>query len=502
MRRYALISLYDTTGLIEDARRLLAHGFELLASNESSTLLEAAGIPVTDLAQFTGVSAAYPFPPTLHPKVEEHLTQRVDAPIDLVYINPYPPSVGNDVGGRTLLMLAVKGKRIAVANAHDLRKVLDQFDVRGAISADLQAALADQACFEIARHFGSLISPENRSVACHFAEQAFVLAEGENPYQTPAYAYRATNTDPLSLLAFEQQSGCAPCFTNTADADAILHTLCLLSTACHINLGKVPNLCIAAKHGNPCGVGLSFDSPDEAVKLALRGNPLAIWGGEMIVNFPVSRGIADLMYADPDREARFGQAHWMLDLIMAPSFSPEAITLLGKRASRKLLANAALEGICSPASNPQHRQIRGGVLMQPPGDYVLNIADAKIAGETLADLLIAWSVAYSSNCGGNEVALAKGRKLLSVGGGPSTVDATRTALRRCEDLSHATLGACFVADAFFPFTDAPALLAEAGVCAGIAPDGSRNDAAVKAFFSHHQIGVIYLPAVYRGFCRH
>ena len=92
--------------------------------------------------------------------------------------------------------------------------------------------------------------------------------------------------------------------------------------------------------------------------------------------------------------------------------------------------------------------------------------------------------------------------LLAAGGGPSTVDAARSAATHCAEQGHDATGAAFAADAFFPFTDAPQILADAGAIRGAVPDGSRNDDTVKAFFHDRRIAVAWIPAAFRGFCRH
>jgi phosphoribosylaminoimidazolecarboxamide formyltransferase/IMP cyclohydrolase len=100
------------------------------------------------------------------------------------------------------------------------------------------------------------------------------------------------------------------------------------------------------------------------------------------------------------------------------------------------------------------------------------------------------------------VSLVKGCNLQVVGGGPSTVDAIATALQRAKIYGHNLAGSIFAADAFFPFTDAPKMLAQAGCAYGIVPKGGKNLEMVKEFFTREQIKVHFLPEEYRGFCRH
>ena len=100
----ALISLSDKTGAVEFARALAAKGVEILSTGGTSKLLADAGIPVIEVADYTG------FPEmldgrvkTLHPKIHGGILGRRDLEahtakmaehgignIDLVAVNLYP----------------------------------------------------------------------------------------------------------------------------------------------------------------------------------------------------------------------------------------------------------------------------------------------------------------------------------------------------------------------------------------------------------------------------
>jgi phosphoribosylaminoimidazolecarboxamide formyltransferase/IMP cyclohydrolase len=120
----------------------------------------------------------------------------------------------------------------------------------------------------------------------------------------------------------------------------------------------------------------------------------------------------------------------------------------------------------------------------------------------ISSLIIAWSIAFTSNHGGNEVVLAKDGALLASGGGPSTVEAARVAVERARECGHETKGSVFAADAFFPFPDAPSILFDAGITTGCVPAGGKHETDVQNFFYNHDISVVYLPTTIRGFCRH
>jgi len=338
---------------------------------------------------------------------------------------------------------------------------------------------------------------------------AYSLKNGENPYQVPASAFNLPQEeeDNLSLLNFVLVSGESPCFTNMADADCLLQTLSLAGEAYRINTPAVPYICVVAKHGNPCGFGISRTNPSEAIDRAMFGNPRSVWGGEMAVNFNIDAILAKTIFKSEKREKLLGEAAWMLDLVMAPSFSGEAISLLGVRQNRKLMQNPALNAPFLKKAKYDYRFIRGGFLRQPPANYCLDIKKVQCEGNSLSpmeldSLIIAWATVFSSNHGGNEVALAKDSALLGVGGGPSTLEAARTAVLRSQECGHNTKRSIFAADAFFPFTDAPSVLCEAGAIAGCVPAGGRQGKEVSSFFKEHGVTIMYLPPQYRGFCRH
>jgi phosphoribosylaminoimidazolecarboxamide formyltransferase/IMP cyclohydrolase len=507
----ALFSADDLTGIERFAASLKSMGWHLIATAETVGRLRDHGIEAEDVASFTGVSSTYRFPPTLHPKVEEALTTDSPARIDLVYDVPYPIEKGLDVGGHTLLALGAKGGRIVVFSPGDMEAVLEELkedkDHRS-ITAELRTRLIDRAHAKIAAHYLSLARRRGESAYDGLAgERVLRLSGGENPYQTPSDLFSTDDGDALSLNRLESAGTGVPCFTNLADTDSILHTLSLAAEAFGKNRGKVPYIAVAAKHGNPCGVAVDWGSAAHTVTGALFGNPMAVWGGEFIVNFVVTEELAGLLFKDEERGKRFGSPHWMLDVIVAPGFEEGAVGVLGTNRNRKLLKNPALSGPGLTSPRWHYRQVRGGFLRQPAPGYVLELDETGSGGSALEDgtidsLIVAWSVAYSSNHGGNEVALAKGGRLIGAGGGPSTVEAASTAVERAGGCGHATEGSVFAADAFFPFTDAPEVLTGAGSTGGVVPAGGKNEGLVREFFLKKNVRVVFLPESYRGFCRH
>jgi len=495
----ALFSLYDLSRVEILAEKLVEAGWEIIASKETVAVLARHRIPATDITGLTGYHEDLGFPPTLHPKIEHLLTGAgLKEGIDLVYVLPYPMSVGNDIGGRTLLALAAKGRRIPVMTLEDMETVVAALADKGAINEDLHQKLLDKTNGLIGQHYLNLVKDQTSYESIRAGYQ-YDLINGENPYQVPAALFSTDTQDALSLGNLKRICGEKPCFTNLADSDAIIQTMCLCAQAFHLKYGKIPYICVVAKHGNACGLAIDWESPHQAIEKALFTNPRAIWGGEAIVNFPIDEALAGVLLKSDKRQQILGSASWMLDVIIAPLFSQGAIEILGKRKERKLFANDALLTPYLTRVPWTYRFVRGGFLRQPPAGFV---ADFSSSRADVDSLIIAWAAAFSSNHGGNEVALAKQGVLISCAGGPSTIEAAQIAVFKAKALGADLASSVFAADAFFPYTDAPAILVQEQVVAGVVPAGGKNFQEVKRFFEDRGTDMFYLPECYRGFCRH
>jgi|ETNmetMinimDraft_16_1059900.scaffolds.fasta_scaffold04357_4 phosphoribosylaminoimidazolecarboxamide formyltransferase/IMP cyclohydrolase len=507
MKGTALFSLNDTSRAVEFARLLINAGWKIIASNETARVLREENISVIDVADFTDVKENFSFPPTLHPKIELALTADCENRIDLVYILTYPLSDGSDVGGHTILALAAKGRRIPVMNNKDMEVVVKEIVKNRIVSQALRNECISKANYVNAKHYANIISNQD-NYEMLLGIKSYNLLNGENPYQVPASAFTSEHNDSLSLLNLTKISGEEPCFTNIANADCILQTLCLSVEAFQLNIRRVPYICIAAKHGNACGMGISFVSPEFAIKIALWGNPRSIWGGEVITNFLIDKNLAGILLKSSKRKEHFDSAFWMLDLIIAPSFSSDAISILGTRKKRKLFENGALTNPSIGASKNTLRMIRGGFLRQPSTNYILNLKECSninvnnFTDNKIVSIIIAWVIAFTSNHGGNEVVIAKDNSLLGAGGGPSTLEAASIAIKRARECGHNCANATFAADAFFPFDDAPKILIQAGCTEGIVPSGGKMFKDIKKYFADNNIACGFIPEKYRGFCRH
>jgi phosphoribosylaminoimidazolecarboxamide formyltransferase / IMP cyclohydrolase len=505
----ALFSLHDTTHAVEFAEDLYLMGWEIVCSNETYSLLEEARIPSTTIELYTQIKEDYGVPPTLHPKVEWALTgDDQENGIDLVFDIPYPIAKGYDCGGTTLLAFAIKGQKIPVFTNDDMRQVISKLKENGRIENDLRISLAAKANLFIVQHYMKIFQESEKGGDGWVGTPLRKLLTGENPYQEPCHLFVfSENEDPLSFEKFNQISGVAPCFTNLADLDNIIHTLCLAFEAFTKRFRQAPYLALAAKHGNACGFGADWENPEIALEKAMFGNPSAIWGGEFICNFPVTGSIANLLYQNDIRKRTIGSEWWMLDLVVAPSFSQEACALLGQRKERKLMSNKWLMEPKLKNSKLSYRPVRGGFLRQPPANYIIDFKEVDMCSQNFSEkdieaLILAWAVSWSSNFGGNEISLVKDFQLIGAGGGPATTIAASNAVVRAKEQGHSIESAVFAADAFFPFTDAPEILIQAGCTKGIVPKGGKLEKQVRSFFQDNKVDMCFLPQEFRGFCRH
>ena len=104
--------------------------------------------------------------------------------------------------------------------------------------------------------------------------------------------------------------------------------------------------------------------------------------------------------------------------------------------------------------------------------------------------------------GGNEISLVKDLQLIGSGGGPATTIAAQNAVDRAREQGHSPKASVFAADAFFPFTDAPEILIQAGCNKGLVPNGGKLEMEIRNFFRDHKVDMCFLPQDFRGFCRH
>ncbi len=337
----------------------------------------------------------------------------------------------------------------------------------------------------------------------NLGEPALGCKYGENGYQTPAALYSGGSDDPLALDRFQVIQGTAPSYNNLCDLDRLLQTATHIAAGFNVNSGAVPLIVVACKHGNPCGAAVGND-PLLAARLALEGDLRAVFGGLVLLSFPVDEEVADILMTH-----KMDGGRRLLDGIIAPGFSEDAMEMLKRKGNKcRLLINPALGRMDRGSLDGAQRirYVRGGFLAQPNYTFVPNLDKVKRLGSAtpaqLDDMILAWAIGSTSNS--NTVTLVRGGMLIGNGvGQQDRVGGCRLAVLRARDAGHNTAGAVAYSDSFFPFADGPAELAGAGVVAVLATSGSVRDEEVKDYCRKHGMTLFLYPdAEGRGFFGH
>lgn len=531
-QRWALISVYNKTGVVDFVARLAHMGWKILSSGGTAKKLAEAGIPVKDVAELVGGGAilghrvvtlsrevhAGLLADALKPEDVAELVNLNIPFVDLVRCDFYPlrqaiadsaATVASvvertDIGGPCMVRSGAKGLRIIICREEDAEPVLQELEGTGDVSPENRQWLRARAEFEVAKYVGDSATYHSKGQFHIITGERVLECKGENGPQAPAALFSTCSGDPLALDKFQVIEGAAPSYNNWRDVDRLLQTMTHLTTAWKRNFLWHPSIGIAVKHGNPCGAGVASSS--KVWSMMVRGDTRAIFGGVIMTNFAVSGQVAETMAAAmPDGKARF-------DGVVAPSFDSEAIKILSRvKGKCRLMVNPMLgadSGILDIA--PRFCDVRGGFLKQPNYTFLLDFNDPemKVYGERSQDaemdLLVAWGVGCTSNS--NTISIVKDRMLIGNGvGQQDRVGAAELAIKRAVDAGHKNLleGAAAYSDSFFPFDDGPKVLAQAGIKAIFSTSGSLNDQLTIALCAIYGVTLYQLPdSKARGFFGH
>ena len=489
MRRRALISCYEKTGLQDFARGLADAGFDLVASGGTADFLETeVGLDVERVEELTGVAELLGGRvKTLHPRIHAAILARRDRdddlatldeheirPFDLVCVNLYPFSQVAaqrgvreedavemiDVGGPAMLRAAAKNFAhcAPVCRPERYLSVLEELRSSGDVSRATRRALAAEAfattaAYEaaIARWFGDVEAFPETLVTAY--TKVADLRYGENPHQRGAY-YAEDGARVHLLSRVEQLHGKALSLINLLDLSAA--RLLLREFA-------LPT-CVMVKHGNPCGVAVA-GTIEKAYERALACDPVSAFGMACAVNRPVSLGLGE---AIADR---------FVDVLFAPEYAEGALAALRRKEAIRILRDRERRGL--PRAERDYKRVIGGLLVQ---DRDADIDDREgmqvVCGEpdehTWGDLVFAWRVC--KHVGSNAIVIVKDLATIGIGGGQtSRVDAVKLALEKAREHGHDVSGAVLASDAFFPFPDGPQVALDAGVIAVTQAGGAKRD---------------------------
>ncbi len=467
----ALLSVYDKTGLVDFARRLVSLGYEIVSSGGTASELESGGISVTRVSAVTGAPEILGGRvKTLHPLIHGGILARGpqdDAELeaneigrfDLVVCNLYPfretladPDAGEDeiiekidIGGPAMVRAAAKNHRYVgvVTSPAQYEYVAEALEL-GGLDDGLRRRLAAEAFFHTASYDAAISGWLGDDLVLPLRKVAD-LRYGENPHQRAAL-YREEGVSSWWSSA-EQVQGKEMSFNNYADTEAAWDLV--------RDLGE--GAVAVIKHNNAAGAAMGSPIVD-TFEAAWAGDPLAAFGGIVAINGQLDEATA-VRVSD-----RF------VEVVIARSATPEALTAFaGKPSVRLLIAPLPQK------DGRDYRRLEGGLLSQEADDVAIGGWDvvserAPSEGER-ADLEFAWMIAAHTKS--NAIVLARDRRAVGVGAGDqSRVGAAQRAVAKAGERSHGSVAA---SDAFFPFRDGLDALADAGVTAVVEPGGSRND---------------------------
>ncbi|TAK97033.1 hypothetical protein EPO05_00290 [Patescibacteria group bacterium] len=533
-RKNALISVYNKDGIADFARELVALGWTLYSSGGTARAIEAAGVPVQDVASLVGGEAILGHRVvTLSREVHAGILARDVAEdwaelekrgipwLGLVCVDMYPLKQEiqkdgstsesiieqTDIGGPTMLRSAAKSRRIVVCDGADRPRVIEWLKAGEPSAEEFLTELAAKAEATVADYcLASATYHGQGKYTGMVGERTLVCKYGENGYQVPAALYQANSEDPLAIHRFQLVAGTDPSFNNLCDTERLLQTATHIAATFDVNRGEVPLMAIAVKHGNACGVAIGHNAI-ELVREMVMGDPLAIFGGLVLLNFQVTEEVADtlLTHGMPEGKRR------LLDGIIAPSFDDRTIEVLRRKGDKcRLIANPALEKLNRHSLDvaPRFRYVRGGLLSQPNYTFILDLNDpelAKIGQATLQqenDMLLAKSIGDTSNS--NTIVIVRNGVLLGNGvGQQARVYGSQLAITRAETSQHSPMEAVASSDSFFPETDGVEALTQAGVKAIISTSGSVRDKEVIKFCEERGVVLYLIPDKNgRGFFGH
>ena len=495
----ALISVSDKTGVVEFARELVALGWEILSTSGTMKLLREAGLPVTSVSDVTG------FPEicdgrvkTLHPKIHGALLARRDIPehmkalkdneietIDLVCVNLYPfretiakPDVTMedavehiDIGGPSMLRSAAKNWEsvTVVCNPSDYSTIISEIKAIGNTTRETRLALSAKAYTHTAEYDMAIATYMRAQAGLN--EKLFLeydlkqsLRYGENPHQQAKF-YSSAEAEPFSLATAEQLGGKELSYNNIQDANATL------------NIAREFDepFCVGVKHMNPCGSAVG-KTIAEAWRKAYEADKTSIFGGIVAANREIDLETAQMLKPI------------FLEIVMAPSFAPDALELLQTKKNLRILK---VDMTRDDKVRSQYVSMNGGMLVQDRDSSIVPVSagqcvtEAKPTEAQLADLDFAWKIV--KHVKSNAIVVAKDGMTYGVGAGQmNRVGSAEIALKQAaatlkeEGRDINAEGLVLASDGFFPFNDVVALAAEYGIKAIVQPGGSiRDEDSVK-----------------------
>jgi phosphoribosylaminoimidazolecarboxamide formyltransferase/IMP cyclohydrolase len=503
MKRRALLSVSDKTGLVALAKVLADHDVELISTGGTKKTLSDAGLTVLGIEEVTGFGEMLDGRvKTLHPLIHggllyrrdlpEHVRQVEEAhilPIDFVIVNLYPfqatiskpnctveEAIENiDIGGPSMLRSAAKNHQdvTVLCDPVDYPKFIEIFERDNQTDFAFRRELAAKvyrttAAYDalIGKYMSDLCGIETPEKLTETYVLKQTLRYGENPHQKAAF-YATPFSEANSLADCVQLHGKELSYNNIQDASAALQILSEFTSPA----------VVALKHMNPCGVGVDTDLYS-AWRKAYEADSTSIFGGIVAFNHPIDLQIAQEL------------SEIFLEIILAPSFSEEAMDLLTKKKNIRLMT------LPSKGAKPYLKtsvRVAGGLLVQDTDKLSADLDKCKVVTKVqpterqYADALFGEKVV--KHVKSNAIVIVKNGQTIGVGAGQmNRVGAAEIALKQAGEKA---TGAILASDAFFPMSDTVELAIKHGIACIIQPGGSIKDQDSIDVCDAHDISMIF-----------
>ena len=489
--------MFSKNGLEPIVKKLKAQGVTIYSTGGTQKFINDLGIEVvaveavTDYPSILGGRVK-----TLHPKVFGGILNRQDnasdvgemdrfniPQIDLVIVDLYPfeKTVTSgashqdiiekiDIGGISLIRAAAKNFKdvMCVSSVEDYSEFLELLsENNGAITYEDRQRFAAKS-FNVSSHYDSAIfnyfNRDSAATALKLSEtNGTVLRYGENPHQR---GYFFGDFEAM----FEKLHGKALSYNNLLDVDAAVNLMNEFT-------GEAPTFAVL-KHNNACGVA-QRSNLRQAYLEALAGDPVSAFGGVLISNSEIDVDTAEEIHK------------LFCEVVIAPSFSPEALTVLKGKKNRILMVQKLTE---LPASSV--RSCLNGYLVQDKdeitdsAEILETVTELEPTADEIEDLLFASKLCKHTKS--NTIVLAKGKQLCASGTGQtSRVDALNQAIHKAKSFGFELKGSVMASDAFFPFPDCVEIAEKAGIKAVIQPGGSIKDQLSIDYCNENKVAMVF-----------
>jgi phosphoribosylaminoimidazolecarboxamide formyltransferase/IMP cyclohydrolase len=514
MKKCALLSVSEREGLVELGSALIDSGYEILATSGTGRFLKEGGVPFTSVESYTGLAELLGGRvKTLHPKIHggilakrddvQHCEQLEAAAIefiDVVVVNLYPfqkyvnseraKSMDEmveliDIGGPTMIRAAAKNHKhvLPVIDPKDYQSIISHLREGLEFDSVFRRRLAAKVFSYMAEYdasIGAYLAMTEATEDENFPEAVSVtlqrsasLRYGENPHQAGSvYTATSKNLNFFGGADWKQLQGKELSYNNMLDLDAGLRLMADLSS-------DTPTVAIL-KHLNPCGLATG-ESCAVAIQRAKQCDPRSHFGGILVLSCAVDADAAEEIKGD------------FAEIVIAPSYDPEARAILETRKNLRLI-----EVKKSTMGGFEMRTVAGSILLQEP-DVRRSVVTMEglmskrvPSQEELSDLELAWRIV--GHVKSNAIVLVRDGLLIGVGAGQmSRIDSIELAFKKAKMHGHIVSGAVAASDAFFPFADSIEAFANEGVCAVIAPSGARRDEEICTVASEKNVSLFFAP---------